>query len=163
MKILFCVIIVFCGGYVGIAISHEYDKRLTFFKEFKAFLHFFSIKIAFSKESLFECINLYMDQSKPKNKKFFTAFASNSKVGEFSQDLVKTISAKLSDAEYKELLAIIKNLGTTDYLSQKDIISSAIADIDLKIDNCMQDKKTKGDIYKKIGVCVGLLACILIY
>lgn len=163
MKILLCVIVAFCCGYIGIAISLEYDKKLSFYQELQAFLQILSVKIAFSKDVLADCISSYIQLNKPKNKKFYSVFADMCSAGEVQPSVVESINVRLTEAEKGELYSLIKNLGTSDVFTQREIIQSGIANCSLKIESCSTLKKSKGDVYKKLGICIGLVISILIY
>ena len=163
MKIIICVTIAFCCGYIGIAISSEYDKKLTFYKELLAFLQILSVKIAFSKDVLADCINSYIALNKPKNKKFYQTLAAMCTTGEINDSVVNSANAKLTETEKGELFSLIKNLGISDVYTQKDIIQTGIGSCNLKIESCLALKKSKGDVYKKLGICIGLVISILIY
>lgn len=164
MKIVLCVIIVFCSGFIGISVSSDYAKKLYFYKEFNAFLQFLKAKIAFSKDILSNCIIKFLNTEKLKNKQFFIDLKLLYEQTNLNNETFNNIvAAPLSDIEKAEIFNIVQELGTSDVLGQIELINNGLCILDKRIEELLIQKKTKGDIFAKLGICVGLLISILIY
>lgn len=164
MKIIFCTIIVFCSGYIGICIKNEYSKKVCFFTEFVAFLEYLSAKTAFFKDTLAENINNFIINNSPKNLSFYKALAESLCNATFNYNvLVSAIKVNIPSTEKQQLYSVITSLTTTDIIGLDKLLLGHITNVNLMLKKYQTLKKQKGDVISKLAVCFGLLICILIY
>ncbi len=164
MKSILCVLVVFLCGTIGINIKNTIYKKYQFYAEINAFFHFISIKIAFFNELYADCILNFINSNNLKNKKFFTELLGLINDNNLTKDnFKKIINNSVTTQEKEDLFNMFSAIGTTDIQNQNTIISANIKQLELKLNQLSQLKKTKGDVFGKLGICIGLVICILIY
>lgn len=165
MKLIICMMIVFVSGYLGINIKNQIHAKYLLFVEINAFLHYFLVKIAFFKEVYVDCLKNYIESNNPKYKRFFSNIIDLINNNSLTQKSISdcTKSFNLSQEEQSQIYHIFANIGKTDLANQKKIIEANIALTEQKINYLEQQKKAKGEVSAKLGICIGLVLCILIY
>lgn len=164
MKSILGVTIVFLCGFIGLSIKNIIYKKYQFYNEINMFFHYISIKIAFFNDMYADCISNFINSNNLKNKFFFECLLNiiiNSELTK--ENFNKAINISLSIHEKEELFTMFSSIGTTDIQNQNIIISGNIKQLELKLSQLSQLKKTKGDVFGKLGICIGLVICILIY
>lgn len=165
MKGLLCSLIVFLCGIIGISIKAKIYKKYQLFEEINAFLHYISIKIAFFKDIYTDCIYSFLNSQQIQNVGIFKSIAKLIENGDFTQDNFNLVIEKfdLSPSEKVQLYNIFAHIGTTDINSQNLIIQGDIKQLEYNLSNLEKQKKSKADVWAKLGICIGLVLCILIY
>jgi stage III sporulation protein AB len=155
---------VFCSGSVGVIIKNEFNKKLAYYGEICAFLHLLKAKIAFSRDTIAECIDQFIALQQSKNKAFWAALKNYYNSGENNQDKIfDELKISLSSQEKQELWNIFSSLGKLDIDGEQETIQNALINLDIKIKAMEAAKKNKWDFIDKLAICVGILICILIY
>ncbi len=165
MKGLLCSLIVFFCGIIGISIKSKIYKKYQLFAEINAFLHYISIKIAFFKDIYIDCINSFLNSQQLQNADVFKNVAKLIEDGNFTRNNFNLVVAKfdLSSAEQVQLYNAFAHIGTTDINSQNQILQGDIKGLEYNLSVLQKQKKSKADVCAKLGICIGLVLCILIY
>lgn len=165
MKILFCALITFFCGIIGINIKSKIYKKYQLFAEINAFLHYISIKIAFFKEIYVDCLHSFINSQQLENATVFKSIAKLIETGNFTQSnfCALLVPYSLNNAEQTQIYNIFSNIGTTDSDGQKQILEGNIKQLEYTLSVLQAQKKSKADVWAKLGICIGLVISILIY
>lgn len=165
MKIILCAFITFFCGIIGISAKSKIYKKYQLFAEMNAFLHYITIKIAFFKEIYVDCLYSFVNSQQLENGHIFKSVAKLIESGNFTQNNFNLLIAKysLSAAEQTQLYNIFANIGATDIDNQKQILQGNIKQLEYSLLCLEKQKKSKADVWGKLGICIGLVISILIY
>lgn len=165
MKILLCTLVTFLCGIIGINIKSKIYKKYQLFAEINAFLHYISIKIAFFKENYVDCLRSFACSQQLKNAPIFKSVSKLIEDGNFTRKNFNLLLTQfgLDDVELNQLFNIFSNIGTTDVDSQKQILQGNIRQLEYNLSVLEMQKKSKADVWGKLGICIGLVISILIY
>lgn len=162
-KLIFSVLTILSSGYVGIKINNEYSKKLEFFVTFKAFLQYILVKIAFFQNKFSDCVLSFVETHKT-NSDFFEKLCELSKSSKLNVEKVsEIIDTDISDKEKEMVAQFLVAISTSNISNVEKAINGCISEIELNINKYQEQKKTKGELAKKLSICVGLVICILLY
>ena len=163
LKIILSAVIVGICGYVGIQINSEYNKKLSFFNDFTMFLQYIMVKIAFFQNRFSDCINEFLLSNKPKNK-FFEKLLLVSKTQNFNIDEIHNqIDLNILESEKLFVAKSIFNISSCNIENVEKYINGCITENQMNINKYNNLCKSKGILFKKISVYIGIAICILLY
>lgn len=161
MKIFFGTLICFILGFIGIKMSSFYRKKYNFIKDWKKLNEELEIQISFNKKSLQEIIDTFSAKSEDFSNILdnYKEYISNTKDDDF---LIHKIEKNLFYKKYKSSLTdYFLTLGKIDYLSQLKLLQNYNKILDDYLNEATKELKSKGGLYSKIGLLIGIMIMII--
>lgn len=163
MKLTILTIIAVLIGYIGYYVYLQYKKVYCFICDFEKYNQLLRREIEFSKKTIssislnftkdckgnfIELIKDYIDYlDKIKNKSVII-------------NIINKHSPKKKFNNY--LIEYFSTIGMLDYKSQIDYLKLQEINIELLKNEAKNDLKTKGNLYKKIGILLGISLMIIL-
>lgn len=160
MKLIILAFICILNSYVGFYVSRKYKDRVILLSDLYEFIEKSIFEISFSKKD----INKIIKSLDYKSKDFKTLTI---KYLEFlsTQDkktFLETTKYLLNKKDYSFVVKLYLSLGDMDYKSQINSLNAAKEYVEkLKIE-AEKDYMTKGKLYFKLGLVVGIMFMILL-
>lgn len=161
MKLFFEILVVFLFGLIGFGVKYKYIAQKEFLLFIKNFVEFLEINILIYKDNIDEIINSYLIQQNNKNAKFVNFFRKNDILSRFDE---KLIQIQIYNANIKNyLIAYFSNIGKGNQESEIQNAKHILKIIESGIDKTNEEIKTKGDLYFKIWLAIGVAAGVIIW
>lgn len=155
MKLLILGLIFASISYMGFQYGSKYKEKESFYNEFSKFLINLKSQINFLKLDLISIFKNY--KTKDKNLTILLKNFENNLTEETTVNL--TI---LNEDENLEISTFLKGLGKTDCLTQNDFIEKHIEIFNKKLKEKKELNIKYGNMYKKLGVLIAFLVCIVL-
>lgn len=157
--VYFLIIIIF--GLIGYEIKRKYIEQKNILLFFKSFIEYLKLNITIYKSNVDEIINNYKIMQNNKNAKYVNLFLKNDNL---KANIIKNINNYFSDKDIKILIeTYFFNLGKEDIDGESkkaEVILKAINDSLAKIN---KEIKTKGDLYFKLMLTLGVVMVVLLW
>lgn len=157
---LFVIILVTCGV-IGYHVKNKYKKQndmLVYLYDFVEYLH---INVLIYKNNISEIINNYLIQQNNKNAKFNNLFQKNSKISSINPDFLDN---NIFDENIKSnIKTFMLNLGKSELRHECEKIAEFKNILKSQIDKTRVEIKSKGDLYFKIWLSIGLVIDIVLW
>lgn len=161
MKTLLFACIVFCFGLIGYMVKMKYKNQKEFLVHIKSFINFLELNISVYKNNINEIINIYLNQQNIKNAKIDKFFRKNDILSCFDE---KIINSEIYDKDLRNyLLLYFSGLGKGDKDSEINNAKNIKGIIDFYINKTNDEIKTKGDLYFKLLLFLGLTICLILW
>lgn len=161
MKLFVFVLIIFIFGVIGYEIKKKYIEQkncLIFFKELFEYIH---LNISIYKNNVVEIINNYLIMQKNKNAKYINIFPKNNKIIEINQ---KNLNNIIFDNDLTNIIkTYFDNLGKTNIDGECEKLKAILDVINGYILKTNTDIKSKGDLYFKIILAIGIVIVIILW
>lgn len=161
MKLIIFGLIIISFGALGYQLKLKYKKQKETLLELKSFLEFMHLNISIYKNNIDEIIKMYLIQQNNKNAKYINNFLKNNILGENN---TKNIENNLYNENIK--LAIntyFSNLGKSDLKGECDKCNSLLGQLECWIKETENDLKTKGELFFKIMLAIGVVVVIILW
>lgn len=157
MKFLILGLIFGSISYIGFRFGNGYKEKERFYNEFLKFLMHFKTQINFLKTDLLQIINSY----KSKDKNFNILLSS------YEKNIINEIEYKidlniLNEEEKNEFLTFFNGVGKSDLYSQIELLDKYIEMFKDKLEQKRKLNLKYGVMYKKLGVLLAFLICIVL-
>ena len=161
MKNLVIVFVVLCFCFMGYLIKQKYKNQKEFLMEVKDFLEYFKANMSVLNNSVVEIINSYKIIQNNKNAKCFNLFQNN-------ENLVKFNAKTLEKYIYNENLAVIlknyfEDFGSKTHDFELEKLNNVLGFLGDSIQKTEEEIKSKGDIWFKILIAIGLVFAIVLW
>lgn len=161
MKLFLEILVVILFGLVGFSVKYKYIAQKEFLLFIKNFIEFLEINISICKDNINEIINSYLIQQNNKNAKFVNFFRKNDILSQFDE---KIIQDQVYDVNLKNyLIAYFLNIGKSNQETEIQNAKHILRLIESGIDKTNEEIKTKGDLYFKIWLAIGIAAGVVIW
>lgn len=160
MKLIFLAIICILFSYIGFKISLFYRKKVKLLRELVDFVNYLILNISFLKTDLFVLLNNY--NAKDKDFKeiliLYKDYVENGLDLKFKDALFKSFNKDIASC----ILSFFQSLGKLDYTNQLKMLELNKKHFDeIKLKSEMENK-TKGNLYYKLGLIIGIGMMILL-
>ncbi|OPJ56937.1 stage III sporulation protein AB [Alkalithermobacter paradoxus] len=170
LKTLLMIVILVCSFLLGEELYCTYKKRHKDVSDLIKILEILNMEFKFGMYTLSEVFFKIGNKKDFRLWEFFHNLANkleeenNSSLESAFENSMHSISDKtfLQEEEIDELKNLILNLGKSDFYSQESIIKLAIENIKKIQAKSLEDIKTKGMLYKKISLIMGILLVIIL-
>jgi len=156
MKIVLMVVLISSFSYLGFQIGGLYLAKEKFYSELIGFITHLISEISFLKTDLMGISTNFKSTNK-----HFNLFLNNLKNKILFEKDYENITI-LNEQENLEIKNFINSLGKNDALNECEIIKSFLENFKLKLNDSREGNKKYGIMYKKLGVLVGILVCIVL-
>ena len=157
--VYFFIIIIF--GLIGYEIKRKYIEQKNILLFFKSFIEYLKLNITIYKSNVDEIINNYKIMQNNKNAKYVNLFLKNDNL---NANIVKNANNCFNDKDIKILIeTYFFNLGKEDIVGENkkaEVILKSINDSLAKIN---KEIKTKGDLYFKLMLALGVVMVVLLW
>ncbi|WP_405346166.1 stage III sporulation protein AB [Ruminococcus sp.] len=152
VKLILCIIIIFCGAVSGLHLSRRLTKRRDVLSGFEMMFHRALIRIEYNAGDLCE------------------VFSDNFAGYDFTHDkpfeeqwdhLIKSCSPSLTKEDIALLNDFLNHLGTADSESQRQHIVMYSRLIQERIDSAKEDIQTKSKMYRVIPLSASIVISLL--
>lgn len=157
--VYFFIIIIF--GLIGYEIKRKYIEQKNILLFFKSLIEYLKLNITLYKSNVDEIINNYKIMQNNKNAKYVNLFLKNNNL---NANIVKNANNCFNDKDTKNLIeTYFFNLGKEDIVGENkkaEVILKSINDSLAKIN---KEIKTKGDLYFKLMLALGVVMVVLLW
>ena len=157
--VYFFIIIIF--GLIGYEIKRKYIEQKNILLFFKSLIEYLKLNITLYKSNVDEIINNYKIMQNNKNAKYVNLFLKNNNL---NANIIKNINNYFNDKDIKILIeTYFFNLGKEDIVGENkkaEVILKSINDSLAKIN---KEIKTKGDLYFKLMLALGVVMVVLLW
>ena len=161
MKFVIFGIIVILAGLIGFEIKRKYVEQKDFLEFLISFLNYSHMSISVYKTNIDEIINNYLIQQKNKNAKYTNIFTKCTKNYTINQ---QKIEKYIYDNELGlRLTAFFEMFGKMNLEEECVNIKSILKIIEVYSKKTTEEIKTKGDLYFKISLIIGVVVVILLW
>lgn len=161
MKYVILIIIFFICGLIGYCIKNKYAVQHRFLIYIKNFLDFLELNISLYKNDLIIIINNYIIQQNNKNANYNKIFQKNNKTNIFNEELLNIyLNNKLICDNISKFGQM---LGKNNIEDEVDKIKKLKIYIEKQIYETKELLNSKGDLYFKLWIGVGVAVVILIW
>lgn len=161
MKFVIFGIIVILAGLIGFEIKRKYVDQKNFLEFLINFLNYSHMSISVYKTNIDEIINNYLIQQKNKNAKYINIFTKYTKNYTINQ---QKIEKYIYDNELGlRLTAFFEMFGKMNLEEECINIKSILKTIEVYNMKTIEEIKTKGELYFKISLIVGVVIVILLW
>lgn len=161
MRLVVFVTIILLFGFIGYEIKRKYIEQKEFLKFFKSFLDYFYLNISIYKNNISEIINNYLIQQNNKNAKYVKIFQKNNNLYEINK---KIINDYIYSDELKLILdSYLNGIGKSDIKSECEKTKAVLKSVDIHLEKTTEDIKSKGDLYFKICLVIGVVVVIVLW
>lgn len=152
LKLLLCIVILFCGAVVGICLSQRLKKRLDVLLSFEKLFHRAQIQIEYSAGDLCEVFSQNFAAFEfQRNQPFDLQWAS----------FVKRFTTLLSIEDIRMLTEFSAGLGRGDVISQKKHIALHIQLLQEHIAQAQEDIRSKSKMLRIVPLSVGMVIALI--
>lgn len=163
MKLTILTIIAVLIGYIGYYVYLQYKKVYCFICDFEKYNQLLKREIEFSKKTI-SCISLNFTKDGKGNfielVKDYIDYLDKIKNKSVIINIINKHSPKKKFNNY--LIEYFSTIGMLDYKSQIDYLKLQEINIELLKNEAKNDLKTKGNLYKKIGILLGISLMIIL-
>ncbi len=157
MKWVLITILIFVIMLIAYAVSEQYKDRYDFYNNLKLFLNQFKINLSFRQEKITEFLN--KTTCKKQFKIFIEEYKKFLQTNELNLDKIKV----LDDADKKELVDIVTNLGKHDTKSELEQLNGFLLIIENKLQLANENKNKMCPMIIKLSLLFAIgLAIILV-
>ena len=161
MKKFVIVFVVFCFCYIGYLVKQKFKNQRNCLEQIKNFLDYFKANMSVLKSDVVEIINDYKFIQNNKNAKEFHLFQNNENLVEFNSKLLERY---IYDENLSSVLAkYFDDFGMRTHEFEREKLDDFLPFIDLCIQNTNEEIKSKGDLWFKILIAVGLVLAIVLW
>ena len=161
MKNLVIVFVVLCFSCIGYLFKQKYKNQKIFLEEIKDFLEYFKANMSVLDSNVIEIINSYKIIQNNKNAKCFNLFQNNENLVEFSAN---TLEKHIYN---EKIIQILKNyfedFGSKTHDFELEKLNNILGFLGDEIQKTEEEIKSKGDIWFKILIAVGLVFAIVLW
>ena len=149
MKLFLLGLVCISSTFIGIYVSKEIKNRERFFLEWIEYNKFLIQRISFFKEPIYKITkDFYKDRKDSLFVLLLKDYINNKTINCFKKDKIKI-------QEY------FNTLGSLDYTNQLNYLKSELINLEEKYKEVKLDMKTKGNLYPKLGLIIGIALMIL--
>lgn len=149
-------------SYIGLLIKRHYSERAKFYLELNDFLSYAGAELSFKKTPLPDIINGFTSSKKGITAKFLSQYLIALKRGDCAEKMLKeTDIPHLKEAEKKEAVDLMRELGKTSLDEQLSLIRRASEAVKVKHTKCAEESKRLGSMYFKLAVLLGIALIII--
>jgi len=157
--VYFFIIIIF--GLIGYEIKRKYIEQKNILLFFKSLIEYLKLNITLYKSNVDEIINNYKIMQNNKNAKYINLFLKNDNL---KANIVKNINNYFDDKDIKVLIEIyFFNLGKEDIVGENKKAEVILKSIDESLKRINKEIKTKGDLYFKLMLALGVVMVVLLW
>lgn len=161
MKLVLMICIVFISGFIGLMIKNKYKEQTEFLIFIKSFLEFAKINISLYKNNTDEIINNYIIQHNNKNAKFIHLFQKFNNLSQFDEKIIDVyVFDKYINLQIKNYF---KELGNSKREFECEKINYIEMVVNEAIAKTRDELKTKGDLYFKLSIAIGVVVDVIIW
>lgn len=157
MKILILGSIFALITYTGFKFGNNYKEKENFYNDFVRFLINLKTQINFLKTDIIQILNNYKTNNKNLNKLLLDYKNSIVNDKEFKIEL-----NILTEDEKVEILTFFNTFGKSDLYTQIDLLEKYNKFFEDKLEEKRKLNVKYGVMYKKLGILLGLLVCIVL-
>jgi len=157
--VYFFIIIIF--GLIGYEIKRKYIEQKNILLFFKSLIEYLKLNITLYKSNVDEIIKNYKIMQNNKNAKYINLFLKNDNL---KANIVKNINNYFDDKDIKVLIEIyFFNLGKEDIVGENKKAEVILKSIDESLKRINKEIKTKGDLYFKLMLALGVVMVVLLW
>lgn len=157
--IYFLIILIF--GLIGYEIKRKYIEQKNTLLFFKSFIEYLKLNITLYKSNIDEIINNYKIMQNNKNAKYVNLFLKNSNL---NANIVKNINKCIIEKDVKYLIeTYFFNLGKENIDGENKKAETILKSINDSLLRINKEIKTKGDLYFKLMLALGIVVVILLW
>lgn len=164
LDLLFGGALCFVSTYLGITVKKYYDKRYAYLKDFCGFLSALEDNMTYAKDDITIVSDRYAESVKGLFSKCLSAYSDNIKTSSKSDLSIDTVfSVKyLKKSEKNYICEFFKKLGSMDYESQLSRTKLARSESAKLCEKALNDSKTTGVMFSKLGLLLGIAIMIIL-
>lgn len=168
-KIVGIIFAFLASSLIGFMKSNEIKKRKQILEDFRELINLISTRIGYFKEPLPVIFKTLLPETKDEAhsllEKCLMAYEMGEKdIGNIWESSVKNVysSTSIDEDDIKIISKCGQFLGQSDYESQKKHFKLIDYQMERHIDDAEQQVRTKGKMYSKIGMSLGVLIAIVL-
>lgn len=156
MKLILCLILIFCFLYIGLQYVQLYRNRVNYMKDFREFLKTSKIKINYNNQSVPDLINDYNFSSKYLKIDLFNYL-------NFLKDKNQYCLSKFLEKDDSDLIDnFLKDIGRKDKIDTLKFIDKYILEVENRYTKLVEDEKKNSKLSFKLFLAFGITICILL-
>lgn len=161
MKFLVLFLILIVSGLMGLLIKNKYKNQKEILEFISNFLDYLYLNISIYKNNIIDIINNYKIQQKNKNAKYVNIFQNLNNIQLFNENFVKNYFYNID--YFDQIKLFFNSLGTNIKEEECEKIKQLNETIKGYIIKTNEDVKTKGDLYFKLCLTLGVVIDIILW
>lgn len=161
MKNFIIAFVVFCFCCIGYLFKQKFKNQKKCLEQIKDFLEYFKANMSVLKNDVVEIINCYKMIQNNKNAKEFNLFQNNENLVKFN---AKIVERYIYDEKLNSILRnYFDDFGMRTHEFEREKLDEFLILIDNFIQNTNDEIKSKGDLWFKILIAIGLVLAIVLW
>lgn len=161
MKYLLMVFVVICFGCIGYAIKKKIINQKILVDEIKSYLIFYQNNLLVFQTNLCDINNRYIIMQNNKSANKYNFILKNSNLYQYNTEFIKNQLNNIIESEI--IVSYFNSIGKYDYDTEKNKTSEIIKVVGSISDKLSKEIDTKGGLWFKILLSLGIVIAILIW